>query len=245
MMAVFVTADREFPAKEPFVRAIVKMFPRLTTIIWVVNPTVTNIARGEVREILHGQGYIEENILGYRFRIHPGSFFQTNSRQAETLYQSAIDLAGIKPHHTALDLYCGAGTIALCMAKRAEEVIGIEIEPEAVKAARMNACINKIGNARFFAGEARKVMYSDELKDITFDRVFVDPPRAGMHPKALKRLIEIGAPRIIYVSCNPATFARDAKELAGAGYSLDTVIPFDMFPHTMHIELIARFRKNG
>ncbi len=244
-MASFVTAEGDFPEKDRLIGAIVDTFPELTTVVRVVNPTVTNIARGDVREILHGPGYIEENILGYVFRIHPGSFFQTNSRQTEELYRIAIDLAEVEPAHTVLDLYCGAGTIGLCSARHARQVVGIEIEPESVTAARINAQINDITNARFYDGEVRRVMLTEDLQKISFDRVFVDPPRAGMHPRALKRLIEIDVPRIIYISCNPATFARDAMELASAGYSLDTVIPVDMFPHTMHIELVSRFQKNG
>jgi len=244
-MAYLVTAEGDFPGKTQLASAIVEAFPELTTLVWIVNPTVTNIARGEVREILHGPGYIEEDVLGYRFRVNPGSFFQTNSRQTETLYRIAIELAEIEPQHTILDLYCGAGTIGLCTAKNAGHVVGIEIEPEAVEAADINARINSIDNAGFFAGEVRTVMRSDELKSRSFDRVFVDPPRAGMHPKALKRLVELGAPRIVHISCNPATFARDAGELAQAGYSLETVIPVDMFPHTTHIELVSRFQKNG
>jgi len=245
VMLILVTADDRFPAQTGFLSALKSNFPELTTIVWVVNPGVTNIARGELREVLHGPGYIEEEILGYRFRIAPGSFFQTNSRQTENLYRTAIDLAGIRDDDTILDLYCGAGTIGLCAADRARAVVGIDIETEAIDAARLNAKLNKVKNARFYAGDVRQVMRADEMKEEAFDPVFVDPPRVGMHPRALARLLEAAPRRIVYISCNPATFARDAKQLAAFGYVLETVIPFDMFPHTMHIELVSRFTKKG
>ncbi len=245
LMVMLVSGEGRFDHKEELTRAIIEAFPEITTLVWVVNPTITNIAKGDVREILHGPGFIEETILDLKFRINPASFFQTNSRQTEALYRTAIELAEIEPGHDVLDLYCGAGTIGLCAAAAAREVVGIEIEPEAVEAARINARLNRIKNAHFHAGEVRTVMLADEFQDRRFDRVFVDPPRAGMHPKALKRLMEIDSPRLIYISCNPATFARDAQLLTIAGYRLDTVIPFDMFPHTMHIELVSRFQKNG
>ncbi len=245
LMVILVSGEGKFDRKKELTKALVEAFPEITTLVWVVNPTITNIAKGDVREILHGPGYIEETILGLKFRINPASFFQTNSRQTEALYRTAYDLAEIEPNQTVLDLYCGAGTIGLCAAADAREVVGIEIEPDAVEAARINARLNRIKNAKFLAGEVRTVMLADEFRDRTFDRVFVDPPRAGMHPKALKRLQEIDAPRLIYISCNPATFARDAQLLAMSDYRLDTVIPFDMFPHTMHIELVSRFQKNG
>ncbi len=245
VLLALVTSDGDFAARGQLVPAIVDTFPEVTTIVHVANPTITNIARGTIREVLHGPGYIEEEILGFRFRINPGSFFQTNSRQTEALYRAALDLADLRSQDTVLDLYCGAGTISLCAAKNARQVIGVEIEPEAVDAARINAQINDINNARFLAGEVRRIILADELKDDSFDRIFVDPPRAGMHPEALRRLLDIGAPKIVYISCNPATFARDARMLADGNYSLETVIPFDMFPHTMHIEVVAAFQKNG
>jgi len=245
LMVMLVSGEGRFDRKKELTEALIEAFPEITTLVWVVNPTITNIAKGDVREILHGPGYIEEAILGLRFQINPASFFQTNSRQTEALYRTAIELAEIELRHEILDLYCGAGTIGLCAAAGAGDVTGIEIEPDAVEAARINARLNGIKNAHFHAGEVRTVMLDDEFQDRRFDRVFIDPPRAGMHPKALKRIMEIDAPRLIYISCNPATFARDAQLLTIAGYRLDTVVPFDMFPHTMHIELVSRFQKNG
>ncbi len=244
-MLTLVSGEGEFVGKDKLVTALKEEFPQLTTIIWVVNATITNIAKGEIREILHGPGHIEEDILGLKFRITPGSFFQTNSRQTENLYRAALDLAEIGEDDTVLDLYCGAGTIGICAASRARAVVGIDIEEEAIESARVNARINNLENCHFYAGPARKVMMLDELQGMNFNPVIIDPPRVGMHPKAMKRLLEIDPRRLIYISCNPATFARDAKELVEAGYTLHKVTPFDMFPHTMHIELVSRFEKNG
>jgi len=244
-MVVLVTGAGSFDDRERLTAALCESLPSVTTVIWMINDTITNIARGEVREVLFGPGYIEEEILGLRFRIGPLSFFQTNSRQAEALYRTAIDLAGLTGSETVLDLYCGAGAIGLCAAARAGRVIGIDIEAESIAAADINAAINGITSCRFLAGNAHEVLASADLRDVAFDVVFNDPPRAGMHPKALERLIDLQARRLIYVSCNPATFARDAAGLSRAGYRLCEVIPFDMFPHTMHTELAARFEKNG
>jgi 23S rRNA (uracil1939-C5)-methyltransferase len=243
-MLTLVSGEGEFVAREKLVEALTQSFPELTTIVWVVNETITNIAKGEIRKVLHGPGYIEEEILGLRFRITPGSFFQTNSRQTENLYRTAIEMAQVESGETLLDLYCGAGTIGLCVASLAKNVIGIDIEHEAIDSARVNAEINGLENCRFYAGPVRKVMLQDELRDCVFNPIIIDPPRVGMHPRALKRLLEISPQKIVYISCNPATFARDARQLADGGYNLGKVIPFDMFPHTMHIELVSCFEKS-
>jgi len=244
-MLSLVSGRGEFDAKKELVAALKENFPELTTIVWVVNDTMSNIARGEVEEILHGPGYIEEKILDFRFRINPGSFFQTNSRQTENLYRTAIELAEVSPENTVLDLYCGAGTIGICAAADAEAVVGMDIEPEAIAAARLNAEINKTDNCVFYAGPVRKVLLDENLRGKPFNPVFIDPPRAGMHPRAMKRLLEISPRKIVYISCNPATFARDAGILVEAGYRPGRIIPFDMFPHTMHIELVSAFEKNS
>lgn len=241
IMVNIVSGEGEFKNKDEFTSRLVESFPEITTLAWTVNPEMSNIAKGEVREILHGPGYIYEEILGFRFRINPGAFFQTNSRQTEALYKCAIEMADIKAGETVLDLYCGAGTIGICAAGSADEIVGIEIEEESVAAAIENAKINNLKNCSFYCGPVRKVMLENDLRNKPFSTIFVDPPRAGMHPKALKRLLEIGAQRIIYISCNPATFSRDAVEIVKSGYNLGKIVPFDMFPHTMHIELVSIF----
>lgn len=244
-MLILVSGEGEFVGKDQLVEALKDQFPELTTIVWMVNDTISNIARGEIREVLHGPGFIEENILGLRFLISPGSFFQTNSLQTENLYRSAIELADITNEDKVMDLYCGAGTIGICTASQAKSVIGIDLEEESIESARANARLNDIDNCQFHAGPIRKVLLTEGLRGESFNPVFIDPPRVGMHPKAMKRLLEINPERIVYISCNPATFARDAKLLIEAGYTLQKIIPFDMFPHTMHIELVSRFEKSS
>ncbi len=240
-MVTIQTAEHEFPQRYDLVSDLLEAVPEITTVVWVVNPTITNIARGEIREILHGPGYIVELVLGRRFRINPGAFFQTNTRQTEALYRAAIEAADLDGSETLLDLYCGAGTIGICAADRVREVIGIDIEKESIDAAAVNAELNDVTNCTFYHGDAHKVMDGDEFQKHNFGVLIIDPPRAGMHPKALKAIMAIRAPKLVYISCNPATFARDAAELREVGYRLEGVRPFDMFPHTMHIELVSRF----
>jgi 23S rRNA (uracil1939-C5)-methyltransferase len=244
-MLILITGEGEFVGKEPLAAALRERFPDLTTLVWMVNDTLTNIARGDVREVLHGPGYIEDTVLGLRFRIGPTTFFQTNIRQTEALYEAALDYADAKPSDRLLDLYCGTGTIGLCAAGRVREVVGIDIEEESIAMARINAEVNRIGNGRFIAAPAHVALAAEDIAANSFDVVVVDPPRAGLHPKAMDGLAAVGAPGIVYISCNPATFARDAALLRQEGYRLDRVTPFDMFPHTMHTELVARFEKNG
>lgn len=243
VMLIFVTGEGTFVGKDQLIAGLKENFPELTTAVWMVNDRKANIARGKVREVLFGEGFIEEKILDLRFRISPGSFFQTNSRQAEELYRTAIDLANLDSRDNVMDLYCGAGAIGICAAGRAGSVTGIDIEEEAIEAARVNCSLNNLSNCQFHAGSAQDVLSSELFRQSKFDVIFNDPPRAGMHPKALECLLELAPRRLIYISCNPATFARDAASLREAGYNPDKVIPFDMFPHTMHIELVSRFEK--
>jgi 23S rRNA (uracil1939-C5)-methyltransferase len=242
-MLILITGAGEFIRQNELVAAIREHFPDLTTLVWMVNDTLTNIARGTVRQVLFGPGYIEDTVLGLRFRIGPTTFFQTNIRQTEALYGAALDLAEIAPEAALLDLYCGTGTIGLCAARRAGRVVGIDIEKESIAMARVNAEANGIDNCRFIAAPAQVALADAEVAAGPFDVVIVDPPRAGMHPRALDTLAGMRAPVIVYISCNPATFARDAALVAREGYRLGRVIPFDMFPHTMHTELVARFEK--
>jgi len=244
-MVILITGGGEFIGKERLIAAIRQRFPDLTTLIWMVNDTLTNIARGVVREVLFGPGYIEDTVLGLRFRIGPMTFFQTNIRQTEALYTTALEFAGLTSKDRLLDLYCGTGTIGLCAAGRVREVVGIDIEEESIAMARINAEVNGVDNGRFIAAPADTALTEGELAGRSFDVAIVDPPRAGLLPKAMDGLLAVGAPRVVYISCNPATFARDAARLRQDGYRLERVTPFDMFPHTMHTELVSRFEKKG
>jgi 23S rRNA (uracil1939-C5)-methyltransferase len=190
-----------------------------------------------------GAEYLEEELCGLRFRISHRAFFQTNTEMAERLYGLATEFAGLTGSERVFDLFCGIGTLGLSMAKEAAEIWGIEIVPEAILDAEENARRNGIGNANFRAGDARKEIRSLLEEAGKPDVVVVDPPRAGLSKKIVRRLIECEAPRIVYVSCNPTTLAPNAAQLAEAGYRLRRVRPVDMFPQTPHIECVALLEK--
>ena len=189
---------------------------------------------------------LEEELSGLRFRISPDAFFQTNTEMAERLYGSAVELAGLRGRERVLDLFCGIGTIASVLALDAAEVWGVEIVEEAVRDAIENATLNGVDNARFFAGDVRLVMRELLEQSGKPDVVVVDPPRAGLSQKVVRRIIEAEADRIVYVSCNPTTLAPNARQLVDdGGYRLTTVRPVDMFPQTPHIECVALLERTA
>ena len=241
VMVNLVTNMGPFPSVDRLVAGLVDEFPEITTIVHGQTGKKSNIAVAEVETVLHGPGFIEEELLGHRFKIRANSFFQTNSIQAEKLYQTAFSLLQAKPDDRILDLYCGTGTIGLSLASTVKEVIGVELVSDAVQMAGENAVANGIDNISFFEGHVREFLSRLPAGERQFDAVIVDPPRAGLHPKALKRVLALDVPRILYISCNPATFARDAKSIRGTGYKISEVLPVDMFPHTRHVELAALF----
>jgi 23S rRNA (uracil1939-C5)-methyltransferase len=218
---------------------VVRRFPQVRSVHWSVNETpaeVTNLPT----QLLWGEEWIEEELRGLRFRVRPNAFLQTNTAMAERLYALAADAAQLSGGETVWDLYCGIGTIGLSLAERALTVWGIDVSEESVACALENAELNGIANAAFFAGNVGEVVR--ELLDRSGppDVVIADPPRAGLAGKALRRLGEIGAPRIVYVSCNPTTLAGDVKALrAEYGYDLLRATPVDMFPHTPHVECVS------
>jgi 23S rRNA (uracil1939-C5)-methyltransferase len=218
---------------------VLRRFPEVRSIHWAVNDQpseVTNLPS----QVLWGDDAIEEELLGLRFRIRPNAFLQTNTEMAEQLYGLAIEYAALTGTETVYDLYCGTGTIGIAMARNALSVWGVEISEEAVACALENLELNSIGNAAFFAGNVGQSI--EELLERAGppDVVVVDPPRAGLAGKALKRTGELGAPRLVYVSCNPTTLASDVKVLrAEYGYELVRAKPVDMFPHTPHVETVA------
>ncbi|HEV2593174.1 MAG TPA: 23S rRNA (uracil(1939)-C(5))-methyltransferase RlmD, partial [Gaiellaceae bacterium] len=238
MLVQLVTSRGERFDRERLIEVLTE-FPEVKSIHWSVNRGVAEITNLPT-EILWGEEAIEEEIGGLRFRVRPNAFLQTNTEMAAKLYELARSYAGLTGGETVYDLYCGIGTIGLSMASSALTVWGIEISEESVACAIENAELNSIGNAAFFAGNVGEVL--QELRDRAGDPdvVVVDPPRAGLAGKALRRLGEIGAPRIVYVSCNPTTLAGDLKRLSDDyGYRLVKARPVDMFPHTPHVECVA------
>jgi 23S rRNA (uracil1939-C5)-methyltransferase len=208
---------------------------------WTQTADLGESTYGGETALLSGAPQLVERLGGLDFLISPEAFFQTNTEMAERLYAIAVEYAGLRGHERVFDLYCGIGTIALSLAVRAREVIGVEIVEPAVADALENARINEIGNARFYAGDIRLAMRDLVEREGRPDLVVVDPPRAGLSQKVVRRIVEAAPSRIVYVSCNPTTLAPNAAQLVAAGYSLVRVRPVDMFPHTPHIECVALF----
>ncbi len=241
VMVNIVTNYGEIPNWQRLIREMRAELPEVTTLVHNQNGQKANIAVGEQERVLYGLGYIEEQLFDCRFRIRPNSFFQTNSIQAETLYRTCFELLNPQRSERVFDLYCGTGSIGILIAKYVQHVVGVELVEDAIKSANENVALNNIPNIEFHHADVKDYLQQIEGQDVRFDTVIVDPPRTGLHPKALRRMLKLDAPRILYISCNPATFARDAREIVDAGYRLPLVKPVDMFPHTMHIEVAGVF----
>ena len=242
-----IAASDAVPGVGEWAKAVAALSPEVRTVTLGINRSRANVAIAEEERLLVGDGLVLERLLGLEFEAASGAFLQTNSRQAEALYTAAVSAAELEPDDVALDLYCGTGTLTLLLARGCHEAVGVESVPEAIDAARLNAQRNGIANARFVAGETRAVLRQwarGERPGAPRPRVvMVDPPRAGLHPRVVARVTELEPRRIVYVSCNPATLARDAADFGRLGYALGRVEPFDMFPHTAHIECVARFER--
>jgi 23S rRNA (uracil1939-C5)-methyltransferase len=214
------------------------------SVLWTRTAGVAETTRQGETQVVKGVPALEEEIAGLRLRISPDAFFQTNTEMAERLYGAAVELAGLTGRERVLDLFCGIGTIALVMALDAGEVWGVEIVEEAVADAIENGRLNGVDNARFFAGDVRSAMRPLLERSGKPDVVVVDPPRAGLSQKVVRRVLEAEARRIVYVSCNPTTLAPNARQMADAGYELKAVRPVDMFPQTPHIECVALLERH-
>lgn len=217
--------------------------PRPTSVVLNVNPKKASVAVGVEEHLLGGRDHIREALGGLEFQVSANSFFQTNTAQAERLFALVLDGADLAEGDTAMDLYAGTGAISLQLAKRCRWVYGIEVTQAAVDDAARNAAANGIANCTFLAGEVRFVLPELIAQGLRAQVVVADPPRAGFHPKALRALMQLAPARIVYVSCNPATLARDLGELVRGGYRLEWVQPVDMFPHTPHIEAVVRLER--
>jgi 23S rRNA (uracil1939-C5)-methyltransferase len=244
VLVLLVTASPEPFDRDFLVRSLAR-FPEVRSIYWAANES-TGETTNLPSSLVWGADAIEEELCGLRFRLRPNAFLQTNTRMAERLYSLAGEYAGLSGEETVWDLYCGTGTIGLSLARRAKSVWGIEISEESVACALENAERNGIGNAAFFAGNVGQVVRELEQRSGKPDVIVVDPPRAGLAGKALRRVGEIGAPRIVYVSCNPTTLSGDLKQLREqAGYRLVRARAVDMFPHTPHVETVAQLDREA
>ncbi len=239
VMVVLVTGTNIFPGKKDFIKALLKVHGEITTIIWNINPSKTSLVLGKREEVLYGSGYIEDILCGKRFRISAKSFYQINPVQTEKLYSTAIDFAELTGNETVLDAYCGIGTIGLVAIDKAKQVIGVELNEDAVKDAVMNAKLNAAENIRFFSADAGKFMVGMAEEKEKVDVVFMDPPRAGSDIPFLKSIAALKPKRVVYVSCNVETQARDLAFLCKNGYKVKKIQPIDMFPHTNHVETVV------
>ncbi len=241
VMVVLVTGTPIFPSKNNFVKALREKFPQITTVVQNINSFKTNLVLGERQIVLYGKGYIEDELCGCRFRISPKSFYQINPIQTEVLYGKAIEFANLKGDETVLDTYCGVGTIGIIAAKHgAGQVVGVEMNGDAVRDAIQNAKANQLNNIRFFKGDAGEFMESAAEENTKPDIVMMDPPRAGSSVQFLSSLIKMSPSTIVYVSCNPETLARDLEYLRkNSRYRVKKIQPVDMFPHTQHVETVV------
>jgi len=214
---------------------------KLKSIILNINKKPNNLVLGDENITLWGESVIYDTIMGVRFSISPNSFFQVNPLQTEKLYKTAIDMAKITPDTTVLDVYCGVGTISLCASKHAKKVVGVEIVKSAILNAKENEKENNLKNADFILGAAEDIVPDLIKTNESPDVVILDPPRKGSDEKTLSAVSLAKPERIVYVSCNPATLARDARILCDNGYTLTQAIPVDMFPNTEHVECVAQF----
>lgn len=243
IMVILVLGSPILPSKNNFVKALRKEHPEISTVVLNVNDKKTSMVLGDREINLYGKGFIRDELCGCTFRISPKSFYQVNSVQTEILYQTAIDYAELTGKETVIDAYCGIGTISLIAAKHAKKVIGVELNGDAVKDAKINAKENNISNAEFYKGDAGDFMVKMAENGQKADVVFMDPPRSGSDEKFMSSVVKLNPKRVVYVSCGPDTLERDLKYLKKHGYEAKKIQPVDMFPFTEHCETVVKLEK--
>jgi len=239
IMVVLVTGTMDFPKQEPFVNALLSRHPDITTVVQNVNNKRTSLLLGEESRVLFGDGYIEEDLCGFRFRISPKAFYQVNPTQTAVLYKKALDFAELTGKERVLDAYCGTGTIGIIASPKAGQVVGVELNADAVKDAKVNAELNNVQNIVFYEDDAGRFMMKEAQKHAKYDVVIMDPPRAGASLEFLKCLVTLSPKKVVYISCNPETQACDVGFLIKNGYRVKKIQPVDMFPHTEHVECVV------
>jgi 23S rRNA (uracil1939-C5)-methyltransferase len=241
-MANLVLGYRDDDLTQKLAKDLLQQFPELTTLLYTINPKWNDSISDLEPRVLFGKGYVIERMEDFQFKIGPKSFFQTNTRQGESLYRVTREFAALTGKETVYDLYCGTGSIGIFVSPRAARIIGVEVIDEAVEDARENAALNGVSHARFFSGDVtalcQDAFFEQEGRP---DVIITDPPRAGMSERLVAKILEIAAPTVVYVSCNPATQARDLRWL-DSKYAVTRVQPVDMFPHTHHIENIVQLK---
>ena len=251
ILVVMVTSAPVFPSKNNFVKALLEVHPEITTIVQNINEKQTSVVLGYKENVMYGKGYIEDTCCGKTFRISPRSFYQINPVQTEVLYRKAVELAQLTGKEKVLDAYCGIGTIGIIASDGAKEVIGVELNRDAIADAKINAKINQVKNITFYSNDAGRFMTELAEQNVEMDVVFMDPPRSGSDEAFLNALLKLAPDRVVYISCGPESLANDLKVLTkGVGkgaekvsYQVEKICPVDMFPHTVHIECIACIQK--
>lgn len=244
ILVVLVTGTNIFPSKNNFIRELRRQHPEITTIVQNINDKRTSMVLGERNVVLYGKGYIEDELCGKRFRISPKSFYQVNSVQTEILYKKAIEYAKLTGSEKVIDAYCGIGTISIVVADYAKEVVGVELNGDAIKDAIINKKQNKAGNVRFIKADAGKFMKDMADAGEKCDVVFMDPPRTGSTEEFMDSVIEMSPEKVVYVSCEPETLARDLSYITKRGYSMKRAVPVDMFPMTVGVETVVELEKH-
>ena len=244
VMVVLVANGKKLPYLNELASVLEENIPGFKTLVVNVNREKTNVILGKENRVIYGEGKINDYIGDLVFEISPLSFFQVNPVQTEVLYNKALEYAELKENDTVFDIYCGIGTISLFLAQKATKVYGIEIVEAAIEDAKINARLNKLDNTEFYAGKAEEVVPKMYKEGKTANVVVVDPPRKGCDDKVLDTIVSMAPDRVVYVSCNPSTLARDLAYLDERGYKCIEIQPVDMFPHTMHVECVAKIIKN-
>ena len=243
IMVVLEKASPVFPSKNNFVKALREKHPEITTIVQNINGRGTSMVLGEKEHVLYGKGYIVDTLCGCSFRISSRSFYQVNPVQTEKLYTKALELAGLTGKETVVDAYCGIGTIGIIASKKAGNVIGVELNQDAVRDAINNAKMNQISNIRFFCNDAGRFLVNMAEAGEKADVVIMDPPRSGSTEEFMDSIAKMGAKKVVYVSCNPETLARDLAYMKKLGYKAKEAVGFDMFPATEHVETVVLLSK--
>lgn len=243
IMLVLVVSTNVFPGKKNYIKAIRKVHPEISTIIMNINNRNTSVVLGDREIVIYGRGYIEDILLGMKFQISAKSFYQVNPLQTEKLYSKAIEMANLKGNEIAIDAYSGIGTISLILSESVEKVIGVELNPDAVKDSIINAKKNNVKNVYFHQDDAGDFMVKLANADEKVDLVVMDPPRAGSDEKFLSSLVKLAPEKLIYISCNPETQARDLNYLDKKRYKVTQIQPVDMFPRTEHIECVIGMQR--
>lgn len=239
IMVVLVLSSPVMPSKNNFVKALLKQHPEISTIVINVNDRDTSMVLGEREQVIYGRGYIEDELCGRLFRISPRSFYQVNPVQADKLYRKALDYAGLTGKETVVDAYCGTGTIGIVAAEKAGRVIGVELNPDAVRDARSNARCNRVENIEFYQNDAGRFLVDMAERGAKADVILLDPPRSGSSEEFLEAVAKMAPGRVVYVSCNPDTLVRDLKFLKTKGYTVQKCAAVDMFPFTEETEGVA------